>query len=217
MARRVNEKIRGREKRKRKKIILIGTEGNNRTETKYLENFRRHLSEYSIVFARGNDTDSLGVINNTIYSMNEEELNLKEGDLVYSLIDYDVNVPREKLNKLNIAIEKAQENNIKVLISNPTFEIWYLLHYRYSTKSFNSNEDVIYELKKYIKNYQKNLDVYNRLIDKLPNAIDNAKKLENYHSKQGNTSLGDKCPSSDVYKLMEIVEKDMNKKLNGCC
>ena len=217
MVKRVNTKIRGKEKRKRKKIILIGTEGNNITETKYLENFRRYLNEYTIVFACGNDTDSLGVINNTLYSIKKEELNYEEGDLVFSLIDYDVNVPRGKLNKFNVAIKKAQENNIKVLLSNPTFEIWYLLHYKYSTKPFNSNEDVIYELKKYIENYQKNLDVYNLLIDKLPNAINNAKKLENYHSKQGNTNLSKKCPSSDIYKLMEIVEKDMNKKLNGCC
>ena len=74
MVKRVNTKIRGKEKRKRKKIILIGTEGNNITETKYLENFRRYLNEYTIVFACGNDTDSLGVINNTLYSIKKEEL-----------------------------------------------------------------------------------------------------------------------------------------------
>ena len=217
MVKRPTIKKRGQHTRNRKKVILIGTEGKNKTETKYLENFRRHLNEYTIVFACGNDTDSLGVINNTLYSIKKEELNYEEGDLVFSLIDYDVNVPKGKLNKLNVAIRKAQENNIKVLLSNPTFEIWYLLHYKYSTKCFNSNEDVIYELKKYIKNYQKNLDVYNLLIDKLPNAINNAKKLEDYHCKQGNSDLCDKCPSSDVYKLMEIVVKDMKEKPNNNC
>lgn len=49
----------------------------------------------------------------------------------------------------------ARQNNISVFLSNPCFEIWYLLHFRYSTKLYGSNEEVIKELGSYISDYSK--------------------------------------------------------------
>lgn len=51
MVKRATRKIRGKEKRKRKRIILIGTEGKNKTETKYLMSFNRVLKNTSIQFS----------------------------------------------------------------------------------------------------------------------------------------------------------------------
>ena len=38
---------------------------------------------------------------------------------------------------------------IHLVISNPCFGIWYLLHKRYSTKKYDESEQVISELKNY--------------------------------------------------------------------
>lgn len=48
MVKRVGQKKRGKYSRKPKKIILIGTEGNNQTEKKYFTSFNQTQSEYKI-------------------------------------------------------------------------------------------------------------------------------------------------------------------------
>ena len=46
MVKRVGQKKRGKYSRKPKKIILIGTEGNNQTEKNYFTAFNQTQSEY---------------------------------------------------------------------------------------------------------------------------------------------------------------------------
>lgn len=48
MVKRVGQKKRGKYSRKPKKIILIGTEGNNQTEKKYFTSFNQTQSEYKM-------------------------------------------------------------------------------------------------------------------------------------------------------------------------
>lgn len=208
MVRRANKKIRGKESRKRKKLILIGTEGKNKTETNYLNGFKRSLKTYSIIFSSGNDTDPIGVVNNTVASINSHELDFQEGDLAYSLIDYDVDRTKSHQEKVKTALKKAQNNNIDLLISNPTFEIWFLQHFRQSTKTYVSSNEVIEELKRYIPNYKKNSNVFPELISKTVDAIQNAKELEEYHIKNSNEENIDRCPNAEVYKLIELLYND---------
>lgn len=207
MVKRVTKKVRGRESRERKRIILIGTEGKNRTETKYFSGFNRYLSQYSIHFSIGNNTDALGVINNTIASMKD----IEKDDLVFSFIDYDTLNTKKHYESIAIALKKATKHNITVLVSNPIFEVWFLLHFRYSTRSYGDNEEVIHELRKYIADYEKNSDVFNILYNKISTAIKNAIQLDEYHKQMGHIEIYEKSPSSDVYKLIELLHEDMKK------
>lgn len=50
MVKRVGQKKRGKYSRKPKKIILIGTEGNNQTEKNYFTAFNQTQSEYKIIY-----------------------------------------------------------------------------------------------------------------------------------------------------------------------
>lgn len=146
MVKRVQQKERGVKRRERKKLILIGTEGRNKTETNYFKNFNKTQNKYVVHFAKGDATDPLGIVNNTYSSVKSENLNLKDGDLAYCFIDFDVNKKNQE-NIVKQAMEKARSKDIQMLISNPTFEVWYLLHFRYSTKMYNSNLEVVQELK----------------------------------------------------------------------
>lgn len=210
MVKRATKKIRGKVLRERKKIILIGTEGKNKTETKYFNKFNRLLTNFTIQFSNGNETDSLGVINNTVSSMNQYDIRTNEGDMVFALIDYDVKQSKQHFQKVETAQNKANKYAINVLISNPIFEIWYLQHFRYSTKSYNSNEEVLNDLKLYIPDYQKNSDVFDFLFKDINCAIQRSKKLELYHKDNDHLTFDKKCPSTEIYKLVEILIKDIN-------
>lgn len=92
----------------------------------------------------------------------------------------------------------AKQNNVSLYLSNPCFEIWYLLHFRYSTKPYCSNDEAIKELNNYISDYSKSKDVFELIVG-------NSKKLEDYHLSNGTIDRIKKIPYTDVYKIVEML------------
>lgn len=203
MVRKVDHKKRGKVSRKTKKIILIGAEGKNQTERKYFKAFNQVQSEYKIMAGKGNNTDPVGVVEDLLKSAKQEELDLKDGDMLACFIDVDFKNGRDQ--ELRAAMKLARQNNISVFLSNPCFEIWYLLHFRYSTKLYGSNEEVIKELGCYISDYSKSKDVYNLIENKIDQALLNTKRLESYHLENGTNDRLKKLPSTEAYKLIEMI------------
>lgn len=203
MVRKVDQKKRGKVSRKTKKIILIGAEGKNQTERKYFKAFNQVQSEYKIMAGKGNNTDPVGVVEDLLKSAKQEELDLKDGDMLACFIDVDFKKGRDQ--ELRAAMKLARQNNISVFLSNPCFEIWYLLHFRYSTKLYGSNEEVIKELGCYISDYSKSKDVYNLIENKIDQALLNTKRLESYHLENGTNDRLKKLPSTEEYKLIEMI------------
>lgn len=203
MVRKVDQKKRGKVSRKTKKIILIGAEGKNQTERKYFKAFNQVQSEYKIMAGKGNNTDPVGVVEDLLKSAKQEELDLKDGDMLACFIDVDFKNGRDQ--ELRAAMKLARQNNISVFLSNPCFEIWYLLHFRYSTKLYGSNEEVIKELNSYISDYSKSKDVYDLIENKIDQALLNTKRLESYHLENGTNDRLKKLPSTEAYKLIEMI------------
>ena len=77
------------------------------------------------------------------------------------------------------------------------------LHFGYTSKQFQSNEEVLKELRKNIPDYEKSADVFSRVHDKTETAIKNAKKLEQFHA-ENQDQRGIECnPGTEVYKIVE--------------
>lgn len=203
MVRKVGQKKRGKVSRKTKKIILVGAEGKNQTERKYFKAFNQVQSEYKIMAGKGNNTDPVGVVEDLLKSAKQEELDLKDGDMLACFIDVDFKNGRDQ--ELRAVMKLARQNNISVFLSNPCFEIWYLLHFRYSTKLYGSNEEVIKELSSYISDYSKSKDVYDVIENKIDQALLNTKRLESYHLENGTNDRLKKLPSTEAYKLIEMI------------
>ena len=203
MVRKVDQKKRGKVSRKTKKIILIGAEGKNQTERKYFKAFNQVQSEYKIMAGKGNNTDPVGVVEDLLKSAKQEELDLNDGDMLACFIDVDFKNGRDQ--ELRAAMKLARQNNVSVFLSNPCFEIWYLLHFRYSTKLYGSNEEVIKELGSYISDYSKSKDVYDVIENKIDQALLNTKRLEGYHLENGTNDRLKKLPSTEAYKLIEMI------------
>ena len=119
-------------------------------------------------------------------------------DLTKDWYDYRDNAYKE------IAINWCNEYGIEIIISNPCFEVWFIEHFGYTTKNFNSNAEVIDELKEKIPNYTKSINLHPLIIDKTDIAIKNCKKLENFHDSIGNIGMC-RNPSSEVYKIVETI------------
>lgn len=98
-------------------------------------------------------------------SAKQGDLDVEHGDVPSCFIDVDFKLGRDR--ELRNAIKFAKENRISLYLSNPCFEIWYLLHFNYSTKQYGSNEEVIRDLKSHIFDYSKSKDVFDRIQDDL--------------------------------------------------
>lgn len=187
----------------------MGTEGNNQTERKYFSHFNDNKSKYRILQSKGHKTDPVGVINELIMSVKKEELNIQEGDMAIAFIDVDFLEVHHK--QLIEARKLALKHGIKMYLSNPCFEIWFLSHFRYSTKQYYSNDEVVHDLKEYIPGYAKNLDVFPVLKDRTETAIENSKKLETYHESIISQNFMDRNPSTEVFQFVELLSNEYNK------
>jgi hypothetical protein len=98
-------------------------------------------------------------------------------------------------------------SKIFAIPSVPCFEFWLLLHFTYTTKPFDAPAGnsicfrVIEELKNYLPAYQKgDQDIFNKIQDKLDNAITNARSVEQYHQTSGTNN-----PSTLVHSMVEYL------------
>ena len=123
----------------------------------------------------------------------------KDYDKVYWIIDFDVinKETKEAKKGAKTASQKFKEycdnikkkyKNIVIIVNNPCFEYWLLLHFEATSKFYSSYDELIKQLKKHLPDYEKsrvyytkqNNDIYLRLAPKLPDAIANAKKLTEF-------------------------------------
>lgn len=202
MVRRANKKQKGRPSRPMRKIIMIATEGGNRTEQTYFAEFNRKQNECHIVFADGNSTDPVKIVKEANKSANNQGIRKDYGDTVIAVFDADF----DKQEQIRMARELARKNKIEIIISNPCFEVWLLQHFRFSTRGYHSNNDVISELTNRWPEYRKNIESFQYLADRTELAIDNARRLDAYHNNVNpGMEIEDRNPATNVYKLVERV------------
>ena len=112
-----------------------------------------------------------------------------------------------KSASLKKAITLAKQSNISLCLSNPAFEIWFLLHFERKAPHYNDCAAVIVELNKHwsavFKNpYDKSeRQIFERLRTRMPNAIKNAEWLLETRHQQ--TNIPDCNPSTDVHRLVK--------------
>lgn len=190
-----------------KSIILLGLEGKNKTEKLYFQNFISRNNPFNIAISPGNDTDPLNIYENLKEHMIENDINSKNGDKIFCIFDSDVN--NKKQLQIDEVISKASKDGIEVIISVPSFEVWYLLHYGYTTYKFSSNKELITYLEKNMGSYNKNINIYNNIFDKTDKAIQNSKKLKKHHCLEDSQIIDNikYNPSTDIYKIIEYINK----------
>jgi len=187
--------------------VLIVCEG-AKTEPNYLKEIRDtyRLNTANIDIC-GDEcgSDPLSVVNYAISKFRKD----LDYDRVYCVID------RDKHTTFDTAIDKLRQTRLgkgvifAAIISVPCFEFWLLLHFIYTTRQFcapgsSSNcELVISELdnNERIPGYRKGaLNILALTKDKLPNAIKNAKQLQ-----QHNQSTGTYNPATNMHELIEYL------------
>lgn len=183
------------------KVFVIVCEGE--TEQIYFNSYRKRRCNLIIKTPNSDVTDPVNLVKFAKTQINKYDLDFSKGDEIYCVFDADGNTD----NNISKAVKEAGKE-VKVIFSNPSFEIWYLLHFLYATNRID-NKALINSLSKYISKYKKTVDFSQLLRDKKETAIKNAKKLNDYHkTKKNKLNSVSSNPSTQVFKLVEAIIKN---------
>lgn len=189
-------------------VILIVCEG-GKTEPNYFIGLKKafRLSNANVRIC-GCGADPLSVVDFAIETFRQEQ----EFDRVYCVFD------RDRHTTYNTALDRVRRarlgkgSKIFAIPSVPCFEFWLLLHFAYTTRPFDAPAGdsvctkVIEELLNHLPAYQKgDQDIFNKIQDKLDNAITNARRVEQFHQTSGTDN-----PSTCVHSLVEYL-RDLKK------
>ena len=200
-----SKKVRNKHDRKEKPMVIITAEGRNETEAKYFNGFKTAECPYIIKFHKaGNVKDPTKLAASIRKRWDDEDADIRTGDKAFVVVDLD-----NRDSKAREIHRLENENNVEeYIVSNPCFEVWYLLHYDYSTHSFINADAAIRELKKHYKGYEQNSDMYPLLKDKMSKAIANADKLEEFHNAEEHSHPDVNCnPYTDVHNLVKLLRE----------
>lgn len=173
--------------RRMRKIALVICEGE--TEENYLNLVKKWYKSPVRIISHIEGTR----ISQALVDKQEQALKISVMDKVDTFLMYDMDVP--------VINEKLMECKAELLLSNPCFEIWLLLHVR-EQKSALSSDAVLKELKKSAPvwhNYNKAFYTDTQkafLREHLASAVDRSKALKDFQN-----------PSSRIYKLFEVLEE----------
>lgn len=189
-----------------KPLLLLIAEGKNITEAQYFRQFQRQHSTFNIkILTPGSATDPEKMLETLERYWKQYDMTFEKGDKGFVVLDLDCSEKKAQL------IEKLEYGTkiARFIVSNPCFEVWFVLHFRYSTHVYSDGNEVIKELKQHIPEYQKNTEVKKSLSGMLDTALENARKLVDYYEEMGYHWPSVECnPRTDVpeiiYEIMRL-------------
>jgi len=188
-----------------RKSTLIVCEG-EKTEPIYFnalkETLRLIMVDVEIV---GEGGAPITVVNRAIALRKERKqiakksLTKTEYEVIYCVVDVDTH------ETLDQAIDKARGNEICVILSNPCFEYWYILHFRKTSAPFSSSQNVKSALRREHSAYsESDTTIFNVVYPKTSDAIKHSKEVLNEQHNDAE-DLRDCNPSTHVHKIVEYL------------
>lgn len=185
--------------------VLIAVEG-RATEAPYFEAIRRHLhlpaSVVTILDNKGSSPISLvtGVIQARDRLAEAGGFDAIGGDTAWAVFDGDEHRLSDPKGWAR-ALALAKQEGVRLAVSNPCFELWFLLHYEDQFAPIEAKA-AIARLKRHLPHYKKGASLFPEpLLPLTAGAIGRARKLEKRAQREG---LGEyPNPGTSVPDLIE--------------
>jgi len=146
---------------------------------------------------------------NTAKELVAEALELKK-EAILEKNAYDaiwVVVDRDDYTKHPESFNRAEKTKICIGFSSPSFEYWFLMHFGFSSAPFENADAVKKKLKvkEHLPEYEKNIDVYQKLKCRQNAAIENSKKIIEHHANSSDVPIWKLNPYTNVGALVEFL------------
>ena len=195
------------------KTILIVCE-DAKSSPDYFERLRKKLSLKPVtveICGKECGTDPKGVVDCAVQKRKDAEKSpVKDGyDKVFCVVDID------KHRNMGDAIQRARDNTIDLIISNPCFEYWYILHFKRTGEVYNNHHQPQKDFQAILRGQYNNprykyekcgCEFFEIIYPETKDAIKNAKSiLKSQH--HGESDLSKCNPSTHVYKVVESMQE----------
>lgn len=178
--------------------VFILVEG--RTEETYLRHLKERGCNYSVHIERFNGNQPLKMVKRCSARFKEKGMHRIDGDRAFCVFDVDNN-PLEDLEK---ALEYALKHDISVIISNPCFEAFFLLHF-VETVPLENAQYIKSVTAQYIEGYCETMDCWKKLLDQKEKAIRRARKFN------GLDDIRNGVSGTNIWILFDVLEQMRDK------
>lgn len=186
---------------RRVRRIAVFAEG-EKTEPGYLTHWYRAYRHRVQVDIKGGLRDPVTTVEEAIAQKHRETSEARRGrgrasDEYWCVIDDDGR------SSVAPAVEKAEANGIRVAVSNPCIEVWFILHFRNQTAELDSKraQAISKELLKCGKIL--NGKALDELMERFPEAKARVVKLDAMHL--GDARPARSNPSSGMWRLIDSI------------
>lgn len=191
--------------------VLIVCEG-ERTELQYFDGMRNELRLQKFVEVhvdvKCGGSKPISVVDYAIFLATERARIASSSpiltvyDVVWCVMDVEVPQPHPSLSS---ALDKAKKYKLRVALSNPFFEYWFLLHFKKIITPFNEDKKLYSVLKKFHPSYKKSSIGFNILYPLTNIAI---KHSEEALKETGcGEDLRDYNPSTHVHQVVKHLQQ----------
>jgi len=151
--------------------ILILTEGE--TERIYLNHLKERGSNYSVHIQVYGGNEPLKMVKRCNEIFRTRSMSRKMGDHGFCVMDVDY-CTKDDFKR---AYDYAEKNNITIILSNPCFEVFFLLHYTEEIPEISSRE-MKAEISRYIPEYRETGDYWRLLLKNQKVALGRSRGYE---------------------------------------
>lgn len=193
-------------KSKKKPLIVICSEGGKKSSEYYY--FRNHANrDLRIQFSTGNSTDPKGMLEDLLKYIHNEDIASEDNCRIFLVLDTDLD--EKRISEIKKIEQKCIDNNIEIVTSAPTFEIWYLMHYRNNRLNFQTSKEVKRELQNINGTYAESMDIYKIIKESTDNARSTAQSLEQQVIRNKDDLLSSN-PHTSIYKILDAIDEFNN-------
>ena len=172
--------------RQSKEVIAFLSEGEV-TEPEYVRMLRGHygIPAGLVKHIKTGKSNPLGIVREAVKrkkdnirrAAKDEEVLVNEWWVLF-----DTEGSRHPHARIPEALRLAEANDIRVAMSDPSFELWLLLHFRYTTRQYLDADETITDLRKEMPEYRADHKYPSpaRLMERIDNALENAERLRRW-------------------------------------
>lgn len=190
----------------KKPLIVICSEGGKKSSEYYY--FRNYSNRnLRIQFSTGNSTDPKGMLEDLLKYIRNEDITSEDNCKIFLVLDTDLD--KERIIEIKEIKQRCIDNNIEIVTSAPTFEIWYVMHYRNNRLKFQTSKEVKRELQNLNGIYTESMDMYKIIKGSTDKARGTAKSIEQKIIKNKEDLLSSN-PHTSIYKILDVIDKFNN-------
>lgn len=188
--------------------IYIFTEGS--TEKIYLRHFENRTYNVEIIPVDTDHTDAYGIVKFAKEYIDTHEIDLKLGDRGYCVFDSDPK-SNTKLRQTFNLLWGCDKKGLKCIFSNPSFEVWFALHFGTAPHGFSAKQmkaHVKKIVKKEFPDYSETTDIYEYLSEKQSEALKRARILHQTQTEVYDTVYSHECnPYTNIFDFIDYMDE----------